>query len=173
MRDNGAVAADTESELPARLAGRVIAIDPAGRVLLFHYDDPPPKGDHWATPGGGVEGDEDFYAAACRELVEETGWADIPVTPAEVHLDVNVQWSGYFRALVRQHDHYFVGRVPSEERPLGDVAAMHTTDGIRGSRWWTLAELDATDENIYPKGLARLVRAEIAPRQAPWMPASS
>jgi 8-oxo-dGTP pyrophosphatase MutT (NUDIX family) len=147
-----------ESELPVRLAGRVIAIDPAGRVLLFGYDDPPPKGKHWATPGGGVEDGEDFYAAACRELLEETGWPDVPVSFEQVHAENQVQFSGYRQALVRQYDHYFIGRVPEEERPLGDVAAMHDSDGIVGHRWWTLAELDATGENVYPKGLADLVR---------------
>ena len=147
-----------------RLAGRVIAIDPAGRVLLFFYDDPPPKERHWATPGGGVEGDEDFYAAARRELAEETGWTDVPVAPAEVHHTVMVQWSGYFQALVRQHDHYFIGRVPDESRPLGEVAAMHVSDGIHEARWWTLAELDATEEDIYPEGLADLVRSALAER---------
>jgi 8-oxo-dGTP pyrophosphatase MutT (NUDIX family) len=148
--------------LPVRLAGRVIAIDSAGRVLLFRYDDPPPKGDHWSTPGGGVEGDEDFYAAACRELVEETGWTDVTVTPVEVHVDSNVQWSYYRQGLNVQHDHYFIGRVPEEARPLGDVAVMHESDGIRGHRWWTLAELDTTAEAIFPPGLAELVRAAIA-----------
>ena len=69
------------AEPPVRLAGRVIAVDPDGRVLLFGYDDPPPKGKHWATPGGGVEEGEDFYSAARRELVEETGWPDVPVSP--------------------------------------------------------------------------------------------
>ena len=147
-----------------RLAGRVIAIDPAGRVLLFRYEDPPPKGRHWATPGGGVEGTEDFYQAACRELVEETGWTDVPVGPAEVHQDVLVQWSGHFQALVSQHDHYFIGRVPDELRPLGEVAAMHLSDGIHQARWWTLAELDGTDEDVYPEGLADLVRSELADR---------
>ena len=68
-----------DTELPERQACRVIAIDPAGRVLLFRYENPPPKGLHWATPGGGLEAGEDFYAAACRELAEETGWADVPV----------------------------------------------------------------------------------------------
>ena len=147
-----------ETEFPVRLAGRVIAIDPAARVLLFRYDDPPPKGPHWATPGGGLEADEDFYAAARRELFEETGWADVPVEPAEVHLETNVQWSGGWRRLIRQYDHYFVGRVPQELRPLGEVAAMHTSDGIHEARWWTLAELDATGEDIYPRGLADLIR---------------
>ena len=145
-----------------RLAGRVIAIDPAGRVLLFRYDDPPPKGDHWTTPGGGVEGDEDFYAAACRELVEETGWTDVPVAPTEVHQGANLQWSSYTQGLIRQIDHYFMARVPDELRPLGEVAAMHVTDGIDASRWWTLAELDATDENVYPDVLTDLVRSALA-----------
>jgi 8-oxo-dGTP pyrophosphatase MutT (NUDIX family) len=153
--DNGLV---EESELPVRLTGRVIAIDPAGRVLLFYYDDPPPKGKHWATPGGGVEAGEDFYAAACRELFEETGWCDVPVSGEQVHAADQVQFSGYLQALVRQYDHYFVGWVPEEERPLGEVAAMHVSDGIDGYRWWALAELDATGDSIYPKGLADLVR---------------
>jgi len=152
----------SESEYPVRLAGRVIAIDPAGRVLLFYYDDPPPKGKHWATPGGGVEDGEDFYTAACRELTEETGWTDVPVAPDEVHVESNVQWAGRPARLLRQYDHYFIGRVPDQDRPLGDVAAMHVIDRIEGHRWWSLDELDATDENIYPNGLADLIRAEIA-----------
>ena len=143
-----------------RLAGRVIAVDPAGRVLLFGYDDPPPKGKHWATPGGGLEDGEDFYAAACRELVEETGWDDVPVAPGEVHAENQPQWSRR-RGLVRQYDHYFLAQVADEQRPLGEVAAMHRSDGIVRHRWWPLAELDATTENIYPLGLAELVRALI------------
>jgi 8-oxo-dGTP pyrophosphatase MutT (NUDIX family) len=153
----------SESEYPVRLAGRVIAIDPAGRVLLFYYDDPPPKERHWATPGGGVEGDEDFYAAARRELAEETGWTDVPVASAEVHQRTAALWWGA-AGLVRQTDHYFVGWVPDELRPLGDVAAMHASDGIRASRWWTVAELEATDEAIYPTELPDLVRSALAER---------
>jgi 8-oxo-dGTP pyrophosphatase MutT (NUDIX family) len=151
-----------EPEYPVRLAGRVIAIDPVGRVLLFRYDDPPPKGGHWATPGGGVEGNEDFYHAACRELVEETGWTDVPVAPTDVQQEATLAWSSSTQRLIRQVDHYFIGRVPDELRPLGEVAAMHVTDGIDASRWWTLAELDATDENIYPAVLTDLVRSALA-----------
>jgi 8-oxo-dGTP pyrophosphatase MutT (NUDIX family) len=161
VADNGLVdELVDESALPVRLAGRVIAIDPAERVLLFYYDDAPPKGKHWSTPGGGVEAGEDFRAAARRELFEETGWADVPVSPGEVLVNSNVQWS-YLEGkptLCLQHDHYFVGRVPDEERPLGPVAAMHASDGIVAHRWWTLTELDETAEDVYPPGLADLVR---------------
>jgi hypothetical protein len=83
------------------------------------------------------------------------------VSPQEVHLESNVAFSGYRKALIRQYDHYFIARVPDEERPLGEVADMHDSDGIVGHRWWTLEELDATDENVYPVGLANLVRRHL------------
>ena len=43
-------------------------------------------------------------------------------------------------------------------RGLGEVAAMHVSDGIAAWHWWTLAELDATDEVVSPAGLAELIR---------------
>jgi 8-oxo-dGTP pyrophosphatase MutT (NUDIX family) len=144
-------------DLPVRQAGRVIVLDPDGRVLLFEYDDPPPNYHHWNTPGGGLEDGEDYYAGARRELAEETGWHDVPVLPAEVHRRENVMLHAR-RRMVRQVERFFVARVDQPMRPLGAVAAMHDSDGIRGSRWWTLPELEATDQKIWPDGLAGLVR---------------
>ena len=146
----------TETELPVRLAGRVIVLDPAGRVLLFRYDDPPPNGRHWATPGGGADPGEDQHAAARRELAEETGWDDVPVGPGEVF----EQWltMGYGDRIVRQHERFYLARVSVDERSLGEVAAMHVHDGIRETRWWTLAELGATADVVWPAGLAELIR---------------
>jgi len=40
---------------------------------------------------------------------------------------------------------------------------MHASDGIAAWRWWTLAELDATAEVIWPAGLAGLIRGAAGP----------
>jgi len=64
----------------------------------------------------------------------------------------------YADAIVRQHERFFVARVGTGRRGLGEVAAMHVSDGIAAWRWWTLAELDATDEVIWPPVLADLIR---------------
>jgi putative (di)nucleoside polyphosphate hydrolase len=56
-----------------REAARVVLLDPQDRVLMMRYDNGPPNGSHWATPGGGLEPGESYRRAARRELAEETG----------------------------------------------------------------------------------------------------
>ena len=148
-------------EVPLRLrrAGRVIVLDPKDRVLLFRYDDSPPNGRHWSTPGGGLDEGEDYRTGARRELFEETGWNDVPLGP-EVHERTVVM--GYGDAIVRQHERFFLARVEAADREFGEVAAMHVSDGITAWHWWTLAEMDATDEAIWPPGLADLIRRLLA-----------
>ena len=143
------------AELRVRRAGRVIVLDPDDRVLLFRYDDGPPNDRHWCTPGGGLNDGEDYPAGARRELTEETGWDDVPLGP-EVH--ERTLTMGYADAVVRQHERFFLARVGTTRRGLGEVAAMHVSDGIAAWHWWTLAEMDATDEVIWPGGLADLIR---------------
>jgi ADP-ribose pyrophosphatase YjhB (NUDIX family) len=147
------------AELPIRHAGRVVAIDPQGRVLLFRYDDPPPSGVHWATPGGGLEPGEDYYAGAVRELREETGWDDVVVGEALPAVNgwrtiLNKESNQFFR----QYEEHFVARVPAPGRPVRDVDGMHASDGIRAVHWWSLAELEATTDVVYPAGLAAVLR---------------
>lgn len=80
---SGAAAAQPEvsgpegQPLKVRHAGRVILLDPDDRVLLMRYDDGPPNGIHWSTPGGGLNQGEDYATGAARELAEETGWTDV------------------------------------------------------------------------------------------------
>jgi 8-oxo-dGTP pyrophosphatase MutT (NUDIX family) len=141
-----------------RLAGRVIVLDPDDRVLLLRYDDGPPNGRHWCTPGGGLNDGEDYLAGARRELAEETGWTDVPLG-AEVHQRVLIM--EYSDVIVEQHERFFLARVAVARRELGEVAAMHTSDGIAAWHWWTLAEMDTTNEVIWPPALAALVRGWI------------
>ena len=146
---------------PSRLrrAGRVIVLDPDNRVLLFRYDDGPPNGRHWCTPGGGLNDGEDYAAGARRELAEETGWTDVALGKEVFERTLTME---YEDEIVRQQERFFLARVPVVRRGLGEVAAMHVWDGIAAWRWWTLAEMDSTEEDIWPSGLADLIRDVLA-----------
>jgi len=147
--------------LRVRLAGRVIVLDPDDRVLLFRYDDGPPNGRHWCTPGGGLNDGEDYPAGARRELAEETGWSDVPLGRELFGRTLTME---YEDEIVRQHERFFLARVARARRGLGEVAAMHDSDGIAAWRWWTLAEMDSTAEAIWPAGLADLIRGALGLR---------
>ena len=61
---------DNRMEPTPRRAARLLIIDPtSGAVLLFQYEDGGRR--WWATPGGALEGDENFEEAAIREAAEE------------------------------------------------------------------------------------------------------
>jgi 8-oxo-dGTP pyrophosphatase MutT (NUDIX family) len=146
---------------PLRNAGRVIVLDPDDRVLLFRYDEPPPNGRHWCTPGGGLDAGEDYLAAARRELEEETGWSDVALGD-EVHRGTRM--IEFTFGMRRQDERFFLARTRPARRELGDVAAMHISDGISSWRWWTLEELDSTGELVWPEGLADVIRQALGYR---------
>jgi ADP-ribose pyrophosphatase YjhB (NUDIX family) len=148
----------TGGGLPLRRAARVVLLDPGDRVLLMRYDHPPPNGRHWATPGGGVEMDEDFPAAALRELAEETGWTDIVLLHEVLRRCYEMAYAG---RMVLQDERLYLARTGEAGREIRGVAAMHAADGIAAWRWWTLAELDSTGEQIWPPDLAGLIRRNL------------
>jgi ADP-ribose pyrophosphatase YjhB (NUDIX family) len=139
-----------------RHAARVLLLDPAGRVLLMRYDEGPPNGRHWSTPGGGLNPGEDYRAAAARELGEETGWHDIPLLGEVLRRTFDM---AYRDGTVRQVERIYLARTSPELRPISGVAAMHASDGIAAWRWWTVPELESTAETIWPAGLAGLARS--------------
>ncbi len=147
--------------LPVRRAARVILLDPDDRVLLLRYDDGPPNGRHWTTPGGGLEAGEEYPAAALRELAEETGWTDV-ILLGEVHRrNFTMEYAGQ---IVSQVERQYLARTDQPHREIHGVEAMHASDGIAAWRWWTLAELETTREEIWPPNLAGLIRSSMKSR---------
>lgn len=142
----------------ARLAGRVLLLDPGGRILLVHeviHTGHP----HWLTPGGGVESDEGPAAAAVREVFEETGIViELPIDAEPILIQHDV-WSmpPPSGLTYDQTNHFFAATVPVEvvARPQALTELEQRTH--LGLRWWTVAELRATTEVVYPANLADLV----------------
>jgi ADP-ribose pyrophosphatase YjhB (NUDIX family) len=149
------------NDLSVRLAARVVLLDPDDRVLLMRYDDGPPNGSHWTTPGGGLNEGENFRAAAVRELAEETGWNDIPLGAELLRRTWSMEHAG---RLVQQRERLYLARTSVARREIHGVDAMHAADQIAAWRWWTLPELAATTETVWPTGLAELIRETV--RQA-------
>lgn len=146
--------------VPVRRAARVILLDPDDRVLLMRYDDGPPNGRHWTTPGGGVEDGEEYPAAALRELAEETGWSDV-ILLGEVHRrNFEMEYAG---RIVNQTERLYLARTNLPRRAIRGVEAMHATDQIAAWRWWTLAEVETTHEQVWPPELAGLIRSASQP----------
>jgi 8-oxo-dGTP pyrophosphatase MutT (NUDIX family) len=138
-----------------RRAARVILLDPDDRVLLMRYDDGPPNGRHWSTPGGGLDDGEDYPAAALRELEEETGWGDVPLLGEVLRRSFDMEYGG---RIVRQRERLYLARTDQARRAIRGVEAMHAADGIAAWRWWTLDELDSTEEQIRPSDLPDVIR---------------
>ena len=148
-----------------RRAARVLLVDAAGRALLLHGGDPARPGLRWwFTPGGGLHDGETPAEGAARELLEETG---LRVEPAELGEPIwrQVTEFSYDRRRYRQDQDFYLLRVAEWQV---DTAGMEADEQetITEHRWWSAAELDATDEQVYPEGLAELLRRHTVLREA-------
>ena len=149
----------------------LLVLDASRRVLLFKvqsavaFDDAcPDVTTWWGPPGGGVEGAESFEEAGIRELWEETGLRVPQIGP----------WVGTYERTttfpdetVLFHIRYFVVAVSATEVDISNLLEEERAI-YRDHRWWTVEEIEQSDENVLPPGLPDLLRSIIVdthPRQ--------
>jgi 8-oxo-dGTP pyrophosphatase MutT (NUDIX family) len=136
-----------------RLAARVLLVDATGRVLRFRGGDPaaPEAGTWWFTPGGGLEAGESWAEGAARELREETG---LRVAPEALGAPVFEERADFAFAglLIDQDQRFFLLRVDSHEVDTSGFGEIEVAS-IEEHRWWSLDELRATSDTLYPLDL--------------------
>jgi 8-oxo-dGTP pyrophosphatase MutT (NUDIX family) len=141
------------SELRIRQAVRAILLDPEERILLGHVTFPTWLG--WMLPGGGVVAGEDDESALRRELFEETGLLAFELGPlvwTRRHAVDTAHWDG-------QLERYFLVRTPwFEPTPHLPPDELDDEYGPHILRWWTLDEIDVSDEIFAPLRLGPLLR---------------
>jgi len=165
----------TDREWVRRPSGRVILINQRDEVLLFAAGASQIiAGDVrvWVLPGGGSEAGEEPVVTASRELYEETG---LKVEPAQLQGPVGVSsgpWT--FRGInYWSEDFFFLHRIDAWEVTTEGFSDLEN-EMFEEHRWWTLAELLATAETIFPTNLAPLVARILAgdvpaePVELPW-----
>jgi 8-oxo-dGTP pyrophosphatase MutT (NUDIX family) len=138
-----------------RIRASVLVVDADARVLLFRGGDParPEGGTWWFTPGGGVETGEDVEDAARRELREETGLSVSDLGSVVLRRHAEFQFND---VMVDQHEVYFLVRTMPFEIDTGGWTPGERQI-VEEHRWWSLDELGATPDRVYPGGLAALL----------------
>jgi len=138
-----------------RRSARIFLFDEHGDILLIRFvalrEDGPFV--FWVTPGGEVEAGESDLAAAQRELQEELGLTLPLIGP--VHEESGGTYT-HLGETVRNFDVFFAARCERSAPRLAGVTADEIAL-MREARWWTMSELEATAERVFPEALAGLL----------------
>jgi 8-oxo-dGTP pyrophosphatase MutT (NUDIX family) len=143
-----------------RTTGRVLPVDPDGRVLLLHGWVPErPAEPFWFTVGGAAEDGESLRDAAARELHEEVGISVDAAVLGEPIAEHTIEFTWAERNVVQQQTFYAVAVDHVEVSFAGlDIWERDTIDK---HGWFTAEELIATGEGVHPD-IPGLIRAAVA-----------
>ncbi|MGH3713539.1 MAG: NUDIX hydrolase [Micromonosporaceae bacterium] len=144
-----------------RPGARVLLVNAAGRVLLLRGSDPARPGvRYWFTVGGGLDAGETPAEGAARELYEETGLS-VPVTALGERVWHEVAEFPFDGLWYRQEQEFFLVRVGEWQVSQDGWCDLErrTVDAVR---WWSVPELETTDETYYPVELPVLLRRLLA-----------
>jgi len=135
-------------------------IDPADRIALVKLDLSFTDWVGWVLPGGGIQPGEDHRTALVRELTEETGVPQVYMGPPiaeRTHLGSSIaqEYDG------QQETIYLVPCHEFELAPAFSPEELRA-EGVVEVRWWTVDEIEASDESIKPDDLADLARQVLA-----------
>lgn len=141
----------------ARVAVRVVLLDPASSVLLFEGRDLSDASDarrFWFTVGGGVDEGESLAEAAEREVLEETGQSGLTLVGPIHRREFNFLDHGVPR---HQVEHFFAARTAATALDVDGWTDLERR-AMTAWRWWSVEQLQHEGIEYFPENLIELVR---------------
>ena len=146
------------------IKSRVLLFDENDRVLLFFTKaQVATNPTRWVTPGGHVELGESHVQGAVRELYEETGLrvtVDALGSPVWSREFSDEREPGVFKT---NYEEWFVYRTAQFDPSSAGWTESELVDMV-AHKWWSVNELEQTEELFEPTELATVIRSQLEAR---------
>ncbi|HVK61679.1 MAG TPA: NUDIX domain-containing protein [Bdellovibrionales bacterium] len=138
-----------------RRASRAVILTPQNEILLIKISNPNGKWVGWITPGGGIDSGESIEDALKRELSEEVGLKDFKIAGHLWSREVSFEWMGQH---FDQREEFFLIRTNRFDVHANQSLTKDEMMYLNEFRWWTLPELEKTQETLAPTRLCELLK---------------